>query len=47
MGMVNLFKDEMDETLSTVGNIVELILKQHAEKLLNNKYITYDPKQIG
>jgi hypothetical protein len=46
MGMVNLFKDEMDETLSTVGNVVELILKQQAEKLLNNKYITYDPKQI-
>jgi hypothetical protein len=46
MGMVNLFKDEMDETLSTVGNIVELILKKHAETVLNQKYITHDPKLI-
>jgi hypothetical protein len=47
MGMVNLFKDDMDPTLSLVGNTVEPLLKHYAEENLKNEYLTHDPMKIS
>ncbi len=44
--MVGIYKDKMDETLAMVGNTIEPILKKHAEKTLDKKFISYVPSQI-
>ncbi|GMO13942.1 MAG: YqaJ viral recombinase family protein [Mycoplasmoidaceae bacterium] len=47
MTMVNLFKDEMDPTLSIVGNTIEPILKKYAETKLDAKFLTHNPSTIN
>jgi hypothetical protein len=47
MGMTNLYKDDMDPTLSEVGNIIEPFLRDYAAKYLNHDYIMHNPIEIG
>jgi hypothetical protein len=44
--MVNIFKDDMDPTLSKVGNVIEPKLKHYAESKLGNEFLTHDPFKI-
>lgn len=44
--MTNLYYEEMDETLSTVGNIIEPKIKSYVENLTKINYKQYNPFQI-
>lgn len=46
MIMTNLYYEEMDETLSKTGNIVEPILRKHVEKTINFKYKEYNTFEV-
>jgi hypothetical protein len=47
MIMTNLFKDVFDPTLAKVGNAVEPIVRDYLTKILNQKYLVYDPSKIN
>lgn len=44
--MTNLYYEEMDETLSTVGNIIEPKVKNYVENLTKTNYKQHNPFQI-
>jgi hypothetical protein len=44
--MVNLFKDEMDETLAQVGNIIEPKIRDYVSKALGIEFIAHDPRTV-
>lgn len=44
--MTNLYYEEMDETLSKVGNIIEPKIKDYVQKLTNIKYKQYNPFEV-
>lgn len=44
--MTNLYFEEMDETLSTVGNIIEPKIKNYVEQVTKINYKQYNPFQI-
>lgn len=46
MMMTNLYYEEMDETLSYVGNQIEPKLREYAEKQLNIHFKQYNPFQV-
>jgi hypothetical protein len=47
MEMTNLFKSEMDPTLAEAGNVIEPKLREYAALVLKQKYVAYEPKQVG
>lgn len=46
MMMTNIYYEEMDETLSKVGNAIEPKLKEYIEKKLHIKYKQYNPFEV-
>jgi hypothetical protein len=47
MGMVNLYKDDMDPTLASIGNKIEPNLRDYAAKELGVDYLMHNPMAIG
>lgn len=45
--MVNIYKDEIDPTLAKVGSIVEYKVRDFVSNILNIKFRSYNPKDIG
>lgn len=44
--MTNLYFEEMDETLSKVGNTIEPMIKKYVEEKTNVKYKQYNPFEV-
>lgn len=44
--MTNLYFEEMDETLSYVGNVIEPKIKDYVQKTTNINYKQYNPKEV-
>lgn len=45
--MTSLYKDTMDPTLAYVGNAIEPKVRSYVGNLLNQKYLIYNPREIG
>lgn len=45
--MVNIYYEEMDETLAAAGNIIEPKIRTWVENKIQKKFLSYDPKKVN